>query len=222
MTDDINPDAVWDDGSPITFADFQCTMRRHLNTPGSLTTVGYDKIMSIEQGDDRQAGRRQASPRCTPRTRTCSRGLIKADAVDDCNDVSADFADNIPFSATAVQDRLVEPRPAGPVPERGVTAATTKADSVARSSWSPRPTDDTEIASLVSGESDFIFPQAYAGITDALNDPNIKSTPGYGTNYEGLYFQQGVDCTPDESRSCAFKDADFRHAFPSRSTATSS
>ena len=77
----------------------------------------------------------------------------------------------------------------------------------------PKADTDTEIASLVSGESDFIFPQAYAGITDALNDPNIKSTPGYGTNYEGLYFQEGVDCTPDETRSCAFKDADFRHGF---------
>jgi len=77
----------------------------------------------------------------------------------------------------------------------------------------PKADSDTEIASLVSGESDFIFPQAYAGIADALKDPNIKTTPGYGTNYEGLYFQQGVDCTPDQSRSCAFKDADFRHAF---------
>ncbi len=77
----------------------------------------------------------------------------------------------------------------------------------------PKADSDTEIASLVSGESDFIFPQAYAGITDALNDPNIKSTPGYGTNYEGLYFQQDQNCTPDETRSCAFKDADFRQAF---------
>ena len=77
----------------------------------------------------------------------------------------------------------------------------------------PKADSDTEIASLVSGESDFIFPQAYAGIADALKDPNIKTTPGYGTNYEGLYFQEGVDCVPDESRSCAFKDADFRHAF---------
>ena len=77
----------------------------------------------------------------------------------------------------------------------------------------PKADSDTEIASLVAGESDFIFPQAYAGITDALDDPNISSTPGYGTNYEGLYFQQDVNCTPDETRSCAFKDADFRQAF---------
>ena len=54
----------------------------------------------------------------------------------------------------------------------------------------PKADSDTEINSLKSGEVGMIFPQAFAGITDALNDPNIKFTPGYGTNYEGLYFQQ--------------------------------
>ena len=56
----------------------------------------------------------------------------------------------------------------------------------------PKADSDTEINSLKSGEVDIIFPQAFAGITDALNDPNIKYTPGYGTNYEGLYFQQST------------------------------
>ena len=77
----------------------------------------------------------------------------------------------------------------------------------------PKADSDTEIASLKSGEVDFIFPQAFAGITDALNDPNIKFTPGYGTNYEGLYFQQArrgaVRRTPTSARRS-----------PSRSTAT--
>src|SRR6478736_4703017 len=50
-TGDINPDAVWDDGTPITFADFKCLADAKLNTPGSLSTVGYDKIVSMEEGD---------------------------------------------------------------------------------------------------------------------------------------------------------------------------
>ena len=62
----------------------------------------------------------------------------------------------------------------------------------------------------MAGEVDFIFPQAFAGITDALNDPNIKSTPGYGTNYEGLYFQQGP-IAPDEP--FVRDPIDFRQAF---------
>jgi peptide/nickel transport system substrate-binding protein len=137
--------------------------------------------------------------------------LIKADAVKDCNDVSAEFADNIPFSAQPYKidswslDQLVLVKN-----DKYFGADAGKVDKIV---MVPKADSDTEIASLVSGESDFIFPQAYAGITDALNDPNIKSTPGYGTNYEGLYFQEDTNCTPDETRSCAFKDADFRHAF---------
>ena len=52
LTMNINPDAMWDDGSPITVADFKCTLDATLNTPGSITTVGYDKITSVEQGTD--------------------------------------------------------------------------------------------------------------------------------------------------------------------------
>ena len=210
LTMKINPDAKWDDGSPITFADFKCTMDATLKTPGSITTVGYDKITSLEQGADDHEVIAKFSEVYAPYKNLFST-LIKAAAVKNCDDVSADFADNIPFSAMPYKidswslDQEVLVKNTG---YYGNDPG--KVDKIV---FVPKADSDTEIASLVSGESDFIFPQAYAGITDALNDPNIKSTPGYGTNYEGLYFQQGVDCTPDESRSCAFKDADFRHAF---------
>jgi peptide/nickel transport system substrate-binding protein len=210
LTMEINPDAVWDDGSKITFEDFKCTMDAILNTPGSLSTVGYDKITSLEQGKDDHEVIAKFSEVYAP-YKNLFAGILKKSAVENCSDVSADFADNIPFSARPYKidswslDQLVLS------PNENYfgddKATTSKVVMV------PKADSDTEIASLVSGESDFIFPQAYAGITDALADPNIKSTPGYGTNYEGLYFQQGVDCVPDESRSCAFKDADFRHAF---------
>jgi len=210
LTMEINPDAVWDDGSKITFEDFKCTMDAILNTPGSLSTVGYDKITSLEQGKDDHEVIAKFSEVYAP-YKNLFAGILKKSAVENCSDVSADFADNIPFSARPYKidswslDQLVlSPNPNYFGDDK---ATTSKVVMV------PKADSDTEIASLVSGESDFIFPQAYAGITDALADPNIKSTPGYGTNYEGLYFQQGAECVPDESRSCAFKDADFRHAF---------
>jgi peptide/nickel transport system substrate-binding protein len=210
VTMNINPDAVWDDGSPITFADFECTTNAILNTPGSISTAGYDQLAGVEQGADDHQVIAKFKTVYAPYKNMFS-GLIKAADVTDCNDVSADFQDNVPFSAQPYKidswsvDQLVLVKNDNYF---GDDAATV--DKVV---MVPKADSDTEIASLVSGESDFIFPQAYAGITDALSDPNIKSTPGYGTNYEGLYFQQGVDCTPDETRSCAFKDADFRHAF---------
>jgi peptide/nickel transport system substrate-binding protein len=210
LTMNINPDAVWDDDSPITFADFKCLYDATMNTPGSLTTTGYDKITSIEQGDSDKQVVVKFSEVYAP-YKTLFINLIKADAVTDCNDVSADFADSIPFSAMPYKieswslDQLVL--------VKNDAYFGSDAGKVDKVIMVPKADSDTEIASLVSGESDFIFPQAYAGITDALADPNIKSTPGYGTNYEGLYFQEDQACTPDETRSCAFKDADFRHAF---------
>jgi peptide/nickel transport system substrate-binding protein len=210
LTMNINPDAVWDDGSPITFVDFKCLYDATMNTPGSLTTTGYDKITSIEQGDSDKQVVVEFSEVYAP-YKTLFVNLIKADAVSDCNDVSADFADNIPFSAKPYKieswslDQVIL--------VKNDAYFGSDAGKVDKIVMVPKADSDTEIASLVSGESDFIFPQAYAGIADALADPNIKSTPGYGTNYEGLYFQEDQACTPDETRSCAFKDADFRHAF---------
>ena len=33
LTVDFSPDAVWEDGTPITMADFQCTYDATMNTP---------------------------------------------------------------------------------------------------------------------------------------------------------------------------------------------
>jgi peptide/nickel transport system substrate-binding protein len=210
LTININPKAVWDDGSPITFTDFKCNVDAILHTTGSLSTVGYDKISSIEQGSSDHQVIVKFSEVYAP-YKNLFATLIKASAVKNCSEVKDDFQDNIPFSAMPYKieswskDQLVlvkNDKYYGNDPGK-----------VAKIVMVPKADSDTEIASLVSGESDFIFPQAYAGIKDALNDPNIKSTPGYGTNYEGLYFQEDANCTPDETRSCAFKDADFRKAF---------
>jgi murein DD-endopeptidase MepM/ murein hydrolase activator NlpD len=38
LTININPKAVWDDGSPITVADYKCSFDAIMNTPGSIST----------------------------------------------------------------------------------------------------------------------------------------------------------------------------------------
>ena len=98
LTMEINPKAVWDDGSPITFADFKCNYDATLNTPGSLSTAGYDKITSMEQGKDDHEVVVKFSEVYAP-YKNLFVNLFKAAAVTNCNDVSADMADNIPFSA---------------------------------------------------------------------------------------------------------------------------
>ncbi|MFM7257065.1 MAG: ABC transporter substrate-binding protein, partial [Acidimicrobiaceae bacterium] len=97
ITYDINPDAVWDDGSPITAADFAATWEASLNTPGSISTSGYDQVTAVEAGaSDKQVVVTLKSVYAP--WRGLFGGLIKAASVKNTKDVSADFADNIPFS----------------------------------------------------------------------------------------------------------------------------
>ncbi|MCZ2850402.1 ABC transporter family substrate-binding protein [Modestobacter sp. VKM Ac-2978] len=58
-TYEINPDAVWSDGTPITVDDFEFTWRANRSgdpadggCPAVLSTTGYEQIASIEPGED--------------------------------------------------------------------------------------------------------------------------------------------------------------------------
>ena len=201
VTMELSPDAVWDDGTPITIADFQCLYDATMNTPGSLSTVGYDKIVSIDPGASDQEIVVSFSEVYAP-YKNLFLNIIKADAMADCNDVSADMLDEIPFSGREWKIDTWSPDQLIMVPNEAYWGP--EEPNAATVVMVPKADSDTEIASLRSGESDFIFPQAYAGITEALADPNIQYTPGYGTNYEGIYFQQ---------RDGVFADDDFRQAF---------
>ncbi len=205
LTVDINPEAVWSDGTPITAADFECTWNANLNTPGAISTVGWDQILSVSAGSsDKQVVVEFATVYAPYRGLFIQ--ILPQHVMTDptCMDVSGDFLDAIPVSARpwqltswSLDQAILEPNAAywgddAPVASRIVMV--------------PR-TDDGGIAALGAGEVDFIFPQAFAGITDALAADNIQFTPGYGTNYEGLYFQQG------EERGGPFSDPVFREAF---------
>jgi peptide/nickel transport system substrate-binding protein len=203
LTVDINPDAVWSDGTPITATDFQCTWQANLNTPGAISTAGWDQILSVEAGESDKQAVIEFSTVYAP-----YKGLfiqiLPSHLVENCMDVSTDFLDAIPVSARPWQltswspdQAILDPNPAywGDDP-----AVPTQIVMVPRA-------EDGGIASLGAGEVDFIFPQAFAGITDALAADNIDFVPGYGTNYEGLYFQQGTD------RGGPFSDPVFREAF---------
>ncbi|MFG6491523.1 ABC transporter family substrate-binding protein [Microbacterium sp. P03] len=51
----LNPDAVWEDGTPITVADWQATWQANNGTNEAflpVSTTGWDQISSIEQGTD--------------------------------------------------------------------------------------------------------------------------------------------------------------------------
>ena len=79
--------AVWDDGSPITVDDFQCTLDAIMTTPGSLSTTGYDQIISIATGDTDKDIVVEFMELYAPWKGLFS-GLLKASVTPDCTDVS--------------------------------------------------------------------------------------------------------------------------------------
>ena len=202
VTYDINPDAVWDDETPITFADFECTYLANLNTPGSIQTAGYDKIGSITEGESDKQVVVEFTEIYAP-YKDLFRNILKADVTPNCEDVSAEWAQEIPFSARPYKFESWSLDQGVLVPNENYFGENTPVTE--RIVMVPKADQDTEVASLLSGESDFIFPQAFAGLSDALaGDPAISSTPGYGTNYEVLHFQQNEGPLADD---------DFRTAF---------
>ncbi|MFM8016955.1 MAG: ABC transporter substrate-binding protein, partial [Actinomycetota bacterium] len=97
VTYDIADEAVWEDGSPITFADFKATWEAALNTPGSIGTVGYDQITSVAAGSSDKQVVVDFKSVYGP-YKGLFGGLLKASSVKNTSDISADFADFIGFS----------------------------------------------------------------------------------------------------------------------------
>lgn len=201
ITYDIAPEAVWEDGSPITVADFQATFDASMNTPGSISTSGYDQIATVEAGtSDKQVV-------VTLKTvyapwRGLFGGLIKAASVKNTADVSGDFADMLPFSGRPYKMQSWSKDQVVYVPNENYwgadKAVTPKVVMV------PKADSDTEIASIKAGEVDFVFPQYFGGLADAMKQDNIATSVQYGGDYEAFYFQ--MKCGP-------FANPTFRTAF---------
>jgi len=201
ITYEINPAAVWDDGSQITAADFKATWEASLNTPGSIKTSGYDQVTAVDAGSSDKQVVVTLKAVYAP-WRDLFSGLIKAAAVKNTMDISGDFADNIPFSGRPYKIKSWSPDQIVFVPNDkywGDDKALTKKFVMV-----PKADSDTEIASVKAGEVDFIYPQFYAGIEDAVKQENIQSQIDYGGDYEAFYFQQ--KCGP-------FADPNYRAAF---------
>ena len=213
ITYDIADEAVWEDGTPITVADFQCTLDAVMNTPGSISQSGYDKVTSVAAGDSDKQVVVQFKELYAPYKNLFS-GLIKKAAVADCKDISGDFGTSFGYSGTEWKldswsaDQVVyvpNDKYWGP---RKIDAGLKKLVMV------PKP--ETEITDLKAGSVDFIYPQFYAGITDELKDPNVKTVLNYGGDYEALYMNLGVDgknTVAGKEKTRAFADPALREAF---------
>jgi peptide/nickel transport system substrate-binding protein len=201
VTVNLSPDAVWEDGSPITVADVECTWRANLNTPGSITTVGYDQISGVEQGDSEKQAIINFSATYGP-YKTLFNPIIKAAAVENCDDISGDFQTEMPNSGRPLMLDQWSPEQSVLVPNPNYWGDDKAvADQYV---FKPYADQDTEIASILAGEADFAYPQFSDTLAASVQDPNITFELAAGLQFEGLWFQQ---------LEGPFADPDFRAAF---------
>ena len=201
VTVNLAEEAVWEDGTPITVADVECTWRANLLTPGAITTVGYDQIRAVSAGEsDKQAVIEFVAPYGP--YKTLFNPIIKAEAVENCDDISADFATEMPISGRQYVLQEWSEGQSIMVPNENYWGD----DPAVNESvvMVPQTDTDTEIASILAGQVDYIYPQFGDTLGTALDVENIELSIASGGDYEALYFQQ---------LEGPFADPVFREAF---------
>jgi peptide/nickel transport system substrate-binding protein len=212
VTFKIKPNAVWDDGTPITSLDVKFTWQAYLHTTGTLSTTGYDKITGIDTTDPKKA-------------------VVTFSQVDaDWGDV---FGGNIgyvlkkaAFKGVDTKDDLLTGIPFSGGPwklqswskDQSVLVRNDKFWDKSRMplldqvTIVPRADPNTEINSLLTGEAVAAYPQPSIGLGQRLQAPNVKSTIGAGSQYEALWFNVDKPPVSDVKVRLAFAYAVDRQA----------
>jgi len=196
ITYHLNPKAVWEDGTPITSADVDFTWKAILNTTGTTGPVGYDKIGTIDTSDPKTVKMNFTEPYADWPDLFGGGGtngyVLKKAAFPNADaakpDLAKDMNTMISFSG-------------GPWK---MTSWSKSQEILVRNDkfWGHQPNLDQvtfipleeqpqEIAALLSGQADAIFPQAgAASVADQLKaNSNAKVVAG-PTNYgDAFWFQ---------------------------------
>jgi peptide/nickel transport system substrate-binding protein len=190
LTYELNPDAVWDDGTPITSEDIAFTWQAYLNTPGTLSATGYDKIDNIDSSDPQTAVIEFSEPYADWGDLFGGNQwyVLKAEHFGgDIAGLENEMLDEMPFSGGPF---IVESFSA----EQAVLVRNDaywdeeRVPLFDQVTMIPRTDTATEVNSLLSGESQAIFPQPSPGIAQQLDEPNIDYVVGAGSTFEGLWF----------------------------------
>lgn len=217
VTYKLNPDANWNDGTPITSADFDFTWKAILNTKGTLSTFGYDAIKSIDTSD--------------PKTVVITFKQVFADWPDlfggqtgyilekaafpnaDPNkpDLSSEMQTSYPFSGGPWVLQSWDKQTAVLVRNDNYFGQVAYLDQV---TFIRRQVQTTEINSLLSGESAAIYPQPtdVSLLDQFATNPNVQSVGGNSTYTEGLWFNLTAPPLDDPKVRQAFAYAVDRQA----------
>jgi peptide/nickel transport system substrate-binding protein len=186
VTYKINPDAVWDDGTPITSKDFEFTWQAHVKTTGSLFTVGYDKITSVDTTDPKTAvvTYKETFADWPDNFGGNTDFVLKSAAFPNGPDLKGTMQQDIPFSGGPFTLDSYSKNQIVLVPNARYWGPKPKLERV---TFVPREEQNTEITSLLSGEIAGIYPQPNVEMPRRLKASNVKFVVGGGTTYEGLW-----------------------------------
>jgi peptide/nickel transport system substrate-binding protein len=194
VTYKLNPKAVWDDGTPITSADVEFTRKAILNTTGSIGPVGYDKITSIDTSDPATVKIAFSEPYADWMDlfggANTNGYVLKAAAFPNADKEKPDLKDEmnniIPFSGGPWKMQSWSKSQEILVRNDKYWDHQPLLDQV---TFVPLEEQPQEIAALLSGQVDAIYPQAGAtSVTDQLKaNSNAKSVAG-PTNYGDAFW----------------------------------
>ena len=194
VTFKLDPDAVWDDGSPITADDVEFSVNAYAKTTGSLTTTGHELVEKIDKPDKQTVTLHFKEPFADwwDMMGGNQQYVLKKAAFPEAAtsfDLKEAMVDSIGFSG-------------GPFTleswskEQAVLVRNDKyweKDRVAlldQVTMVPREDPNTEVNALLTGEAVAIFPQPSVGLTQRLEAPGVKYEVGAGSTYEGLWLNQ--------------------------------
>lgn len=193
VTFKINPQAKWEDGSPITSADFEFTWKAIMDTKGTLSTVGYDQITSIDTTDPKTAvvHFKQVVVDWPDLFGGSAGWVIKKAAFPNANankpDLSGEMTTSIPFSGGPWKMQSWSKQQEVLVPNTNYWGHKPYLSQV---TFIPIEDQPTEINSLLSGQVKAIFPQPsnVSLLKQFSANPNVSSVGGNGNFDEGLWF----------------------------------
>jgi peptide/nickel transport system substrate-binding protein len=196
VTYDIDEDAVWDDGSPITSTDIKRTWEVRMGTTGVVTTYGYELIESVDDSDPKTAVVTFTEPFADWQDvfGGGTEFLLKADALGDTDDIADLFQSEIPFSGGpfVLDSWSTEELTLLPNENYWNEDRVPLVDSV---TMIPLEDTETEITALRSGEVHALFPQPTPGIIEELGD--MEYEVGFTAAWEELWFNQASLLNPD-------------------------
>src|SRR5439155_4273073 len=176
----INPKAVWSDGTAITSADVDFTWKAIMHTPGAYSTVGYDSIRSVDTTDPHTAVLNFSKPYAdwTDLFGGNQFGVIEKAAFPTANadkpDLSKEMNQGITFSGGPWKMTTFSKPTAVYVRNDKFWGHQPLLDKM---TWVPKLDQQTEIAGVLSGETQVSFPQpSNVSISAQLkkSNPNAK------------------------------------------------